>query len=93
LRLRVLVILIWIALLLLLQEDAMPRKADSKSNRRWEKEQGSGVWWIRFRAEGKLKREKVGRKSERSLISAAEVRTPGRVKLPMNMRALREAHS
>jgi hypothetical protein len=42
----------------------MPRKTTAKPTGVWEKEQGSGVWWIRFRAEGKLKREKVGRKSD-----------------------------
>jgi site-specific recombinase XerD len=31
----------------------------------WEREPGSGVWWIRYRdADGKLHREKVGRKSD-----------------------------
>ena len=42
----------------------MPRKTTAKATGVWEKEQGSGVWWIRYRAEGKLKREKVGRKSD-----------------------------
>jgi hypothetical protein len=51
-------------LILFSQEDAMPRKTTAKATGVWEKEQGSGVWWIRFRAEGKLKREKVGRKSD-----------------------------
>jgi len=30
----------------------------------WKKIRGSGIWWIRYRVEGKLKREKVGRKGE-----------------------------
>ena len=30
----------------------------------WERVQGSGVWWIRYRVNGKLKREKVGRKGD-----------------------------
>lgn len=51
-------------LILFPQEDAMPRKATAKATGVWKKEQGSGVWWIRFRAEGRLKREKAGRKSD-----------------------------
>jgi hypothetical protein len=44
----------------------MARKVDEERVRRlWEREAGSGVWWIRYRTrEGKLKREKVGRKSD-----------------------------
>jgi len=42
----------------------MPRKPTAKATGVWEKEPGSGVWCIRYRAEGKLKREKVGRRSD-----------------------------
>ena len=30
----------------------------------FEKEPGSGIWWIRYFADGQKKREKVGRKSD-----------------------------
>ena len=42
----------------------MPRKAQAKVTGVWEKVSGSGVWWIRYRVAGQLKREKVGRKSD-----------------------------
>jgi hypothetical protein len=42
----------------------MPRKPTAKATGVWEKEPGSGVWWIRYRAEGKLKR-KQGRAQKR----------------------------
>jgi site-specific recombinase XerD len=55
----------------------------------WEKVPGSGVWWIRFRdSNGKLRREKVGRKSD--AIDLFRKRTEERrtgVKLPKNLRA------
>jgi hypothetical protein len=52
-----------------------------------EKEPGSGVWWIRYRAEGKLKREKVGRRSD--AIDLYRIRKAGvraGVKMPANLR-------
>ncbi|MGC9200182.1 MAG: hypothetical protein ACP5E5_14835 [Acidobacteriaceae bacterium] len=44
----------------------MARKTeDVKVRGVWERESGSDVWWIRFRdTDGKLHREKVGRKSD-----------------------------
>jgi len=42
----------------------MPRSAAVKAYGVWEKEPGSNVWWIRYRIDGVLRREKVGRKSE-----------------------------
>lgn len=54
----------------------------------WEREPGSGVWWIRFRdADGKLHREKVGRKSdaEALLIKRRNERRVG-MKMPENIR-------
>ena len=53
----------------------------------WERVPGSGVWWIRYRIDGQLRREKVGRKSD--AIRLYEIRkaaiTAG-AKLPANMR-------
>jgi hypothetical protein len=65
----------------------MPRKSTAKATGVWEKERGSGVRWIRYRAEGKLKREKVGRRSDAIdlyRIRKADVRAG--VKLPANLR-------
>jgi hypothetical protein len=75
-------------LILFSQEDAMPRKTTAKATGVWEKEQGSGVWWIRYRAEGKLKREKVGRKSDAiALYQQRKSELRAGVKLPSNLRA------
>ena len=30
----------------------------------FEKDPGSGIWWIRYHVDGKPKREKVGRRSD-----------------------------
>ena len=54
----------------------------------WEREPGSGVWWIRFRdTDGKLHREKVGRKSdaEALLNKRRNERRVGK-KMPENVR-------
>ena len=54
----------------------------------WEREPGSGIWWVRYRdAEGKLRREKVGRKSD--AIALLEKRRGERrlgTKMPENIR-------
>jgi hypothetical protein len=50
----------------------------------WEREPGSGVWWIRYRdSNGKLHREKIGRKSDAQdlLIKRRNQRRIG-VKMP-----------
>jgi integrase len=65
----------------------MPRRPVAKATGVWEKVPGSGVWWIRYRAEGKLKREKVGRRSDAIdlyRIRKSDVRAG--IKLPPNMR-------
>jgi len=65
----------------------MPRKSEAKVTRVWEKVPGSGVWWIRYRAEGKLKREKVGRKSDAAALyqqRKSEIRAGAKV--PRNLR-------
>ncbi len=54
----------------------------------WEREPGSGVWWVRFRdTDGKLHREKIGRKSdaEALLNKRRNERRVGK-KMPENVR-------
>jgi hypothetical protein len=38
----------------------MPRKVARKERGIFEKESGSGIWWIRYKIDGFEKREKVG---------------------------------
>jgi hypothetical protein len=42
----------------------MPRRSQAKVTGVWEKIPGSGIWWIRYRENGTLHREKVGWKSD-----------------------------
>lgn len=69
--------------------DSMATKGKSVPPRGlWEREPGSGVWWVRYRdADGKLHREKVGRKSdaEALLDKRRNDRRVGK-KLPENIR-------
>jgi hypothetical protein len=45
------------------------KKAPAKVRGVYEREPGSGIWWIRYEVEGKPRREKVGRRFEgRSFI-------------------------
>jgi hypothetical protein len=63
-------------------------KPQQKQPAFWEKEPGNGVWWTRFREEGKLKREKVGRKSDAiALYQQRKSELRGGVKLPTDLRA------
>jgi integrase len=65
----------------------MPRKTTAKATGVWEKEPGSNIWWIRYRAEGVLKREKVGRKGDAiSLYQKRKSELRVGIKLPDNMR-------
>jgi len=53
----------------------------------WEKVAGSGIWWIRYRVEGKLKREKVERKGDAiALYQLRKSQTRAGKKLPSNLR-------
>ncbi len=62
-------------------------KRVTKNRGVFEKEPGSGVWWIRFTADGKLKREKVGRKSDAiALYQQRKSEVRAGEKLPDNMR-------
>jgi len=42
----------------------MPRKIIKKETGVYEKEPGSGVWWIRFKSNGVTRREKIGRRGD-----------------------------
>lgn len=65
----------------------MPRKSSAKVTGVWEKLPGSGIWWIRYRANGTLHREKVGRKSDAiALYQQRKANIRAGAKLPANMR-------
>ena len=42
----------------------MPRTITKKETGVYEKEPGSGVWWIRFKSNGVTRREKIGRRGD-----------------------------
>lgn len=66
----------------------MARKEEEEPIRGlWEREPKSGVWWIRYRVNGVLKREKVGRKSDAiDLLNKRRNERRVGVKLPDNLR-------
>ncbi len=65
----------------------MAKKKEVKQRGVFEKEPGSGVWWIQFFADGKRKREKVGRKSDAiDLYKVRKAEVMAGAKLPQNMR-------
>jgi hypothetical protein len=46
------------------QERGTPRKITKKETGVYEKEPGSGVWWVRFKSNGVTRREKIGRRGD-----------------------------
>jgi hypothetical protein len=42
----------------------LPRNITKKETGVYEKEPGSGVWWIRFKSNGVTRREKIGRRGD-----------------------------
>jgi len=65
----------------------MPRRSSAKVTGVWEKEPDSGIWWIRYRENGVLHREKVGRKSDAlALYQKRKNEIRMGAKLPENMR-------
>jgi integrase len=63
------------------------KKEEKKHRGVFEKEPGSKVWWVRYNAEGKIKREKVGRKSDAiTLYQIRKSEIAAGVKLPSNLR-------
>ena len=65
----------------------MPRRSSAKVTGVWEKVPGSRIWWIRYRENGALHREKVGRKSDAlALYQKRKSEIRAGAKLPENMR-------
>ncbi len=53
----------------------------------FEKEPGTGIWWIRYHVDGKPRREKVGRRSDAiALYQRRKADTRAGVKLVENLR-------
>jgi integrase len=68
----------------------MPQKEqESPARGLWERVLGSGIWWVRYRDhDGKLHREKVGRKSDAiDLLNKRRNERRVGVKMPENIRA------
>lgn len=65
----------------------MPRKVVRKERGVFEKEPGSDIWWIRFKANGVEHREKVGRRGDAiKLYKIRKADILRGVKMPANMR-------
>jgi integrase len=65
----------------------MPRRSSARATGVWEKVPGSGIWWVRYRENGALHREKVGRKSDAvALYQKRKSDIRAGAKLPENMR-------
>src|ERR1035441_4115550 len=63
------------------------KKKEPKSRGVFEKIPGSGIWWVRYFADGNKKREKVGRKSDAiALYQQRKSEIRAGVKLPSNLR-------
>jgi integrase len=66
----------------------MPRRPTTRATGVWERDAGSNVWWIRYRVNGVLKREKVGRRSDAiALYQRRKSEIRAGAKLPENFRA------
>jgi site-specific recombinase XerD len=66
----------------------MARKAAKKERGVFEKEPGSGIWWVRYYIDGRERREKVGRKSDAvKLYQLRKADAHRGVKPPGNMRS------
>jgi integrase len=65
----------------------MPRKIEKKERGVFEKEPGSDIWWIRYHADGREHREKVGRRGDAlKLYKLRKTDALRGVKLPANMK-------
>jgi integrase len=65
----------------------MSRRSSAKVIGVWEKVPGSGIWWVRYRENGVLHREKVGRKSDAiALYQKRKTNIRAGAKLPENIR-------
>ena len=64
----------------------MPRKREPVRGL-WEREPGSDIWWIRYRVDGVLKREKVGAwGAAKDLLNKRKNEIREGIKMPENMR-------
>jgi integrase len=64
----------------------MPRKREAVRGL-WEREPGSNIWWIRYRVDGVLKREKVGAwGAAKELLNKRKNEIREGIKMPENMR-------
>jgi integrase len=62
-------------------------RVEKKHRGVFEKDAGSGIWWIRYFADGQKKREKVGRKSDAiALYQQRKSEVRAGAKMPANMR-------
>jgi hypothetical protein len=57
----------------------MPRKITKKETGAYEKEPGSGVWWIQFKSNGVTRREKIGRRGDAIDMPNADAETLARI--------------
>jgi integrase len=65
----------------------MPRKVVRKERGIFEKEPGSGIWWVRYKIDGVERREKVGRRGDAiRLYQLRRADALRGVKLPQNIR-------
>lgn len=65
----------------------MPRKIEKKERGIYEKIPGSGIWWIRYHADGREHREKVGRRGDAlKLYKLRKTDALRGVKMPSNMK-------
>jgi integrase len=63
------------------------KKTPSKVRGVYERDPGSGIWWIRFTETGKIRREKVGRRSDAiALYQKRKAEARAGIKLPSNLR-------
>src|SRR5580698_1604485 len=63
------------------------KKTPSKVRGVYERDPGSGVWWVRFTEDGKIRREKVGRRSDAiALYQKRKSEIRAGIKLPNNLR-------
>ncbi|WP_446744775.1 ATP-binding protein [Silvibacterium acidisoli] len=65
----------------------MPRRTTKPTRGVYEKEPGSDIWWIRYKVNGVLHREKVGRKGDAGdLYEIRKADALRGVKLPLNLK-------
>ena len=65
----------------------MPRRIEKRERGVYEKEPGSDIWWIRYKVDGTLHREKVGRRGDAiKLYKVRKTDALRGVKLPINLK-------